>query len=62
MNIEKEELYKRLDERNKKLPEGAFKIPKENMDEYIKTFQPVEEDEYIEEIKSKTIGKWYNCT
>jgi len=61
MNIEKDELYKRLDERNKKLPEGAFKITKENMDEYIKTFQPVEEDEYIEGIKSKKIGKWHNC-
>jgi len=62
MNIEKDELYKRLDERNKELPEGAFRIPKENMDEYIKIFQPVEDDEYLEEIKRNTIGRWHNYT
>ena len=46
LDVSKEELYKRLDKRNKELPEGSFKIPKENMDEYIKMFQPVEPDEF----------------
>jgi hypothetical protein len=32
------------------------------MDEYIKVFQPVEQDELVEEIESKTIGAWHNFT
>ncbi|MDR2807465.1 MAG: ATP-binding protein [Spirochaetaceae bacterium] len=62
MDIPKEELYKRLEERNKELPEGVFTIPKEEMDKYIKIFQPVEEDELIEKANNRTLGKWHNCT
>jgi predicted kinase len=47
MDVPKEELYKRLDKRNNELPDGVFTIPKEKMDEYIKMFQPLEEDELI---------------
>jgi predicted kinase len=45
MEVSKEELYKRLEERNKNLPEDAFVIPKEYMDEYMKIFQPFEQEE-----------------
>ncbi|MGA8658641.1 MAG: ATP-binding protein [Chthoniobacterales bacterium] len=62
MDVPKEELYKRLDERNKELPEGVFEIPKEKMDEYIKIFQPVEQEELTENIENKIIGVWHNCT
>ena len=62
MDVPKDELYKRLDKRNKDLPEGAFTIPKEYMDEYIRIFQPVEHEELAEGIENKTIGVWHDCT
>jgi predicted kinase len=62
MDIPKEELYKRLEKRNKKLPEGAFIIPKEYMDEYMKIFQPFEQDELNENIENKIVGRWHNFT
>jgi predicted kinase len=47
MNVPYAELYRRLEERNKNLPEGAFKIPKAEMDRYITIFQPPAADELI---------------
>jgi predicted kinase len=47
MNTPIEELYKRLDIRNKQLSDGVFTIPKEKMDEYIKIFQPPQPEELI---------------
>jgi predicted kinase len=47
MNTPIEELYKRLDIRNKQLLDGIFTIPKEMMDEYIKVFQPPRPEELI---------------
>lgn len=44
MNISEEELFKRLNIRNKD-PKESFIIPKEKMEEYIKIFQPIEQDE-----------------
>ncbi|MBV9273366.1 MAG: ATP-binding protein [Verrucomicrobia bacterium] len=60
MDVSREELYERLDKRNKELPEGVFEIPREKMDEYIKKFQPVEQEELTENIDSKSIGVWHN--
>ena len=62
MDVSKEELFRRLEKRNNELSNEAFKIPKENMDEYIKIFQPVEETELTENVDRKIIGKWHNCT
>ena len=45
MDISKEELYKRLEKRNKELSEGSFWIPKEMMDEFIPKFEPPEQEE-----------------
>ncbi len=41
------ELYRRLEERNRNLPEGAFEIPKAEMDRFIAIFQPPDSDELI---------------
>ena len=49
MDISKEELYRRLEKRNKELPKGAFMIPKEKMDEYAPKFQPPGKEEMKEE-------------
>lgn len=45
MDVPYEELYRRLEERNSKLPEGTFTIPRSEMDRYITIFQPPESDE-----------------
>jgi hypothetical protein len=37
----------RLEERNRNLPEGAFEIPKAEMDRYITIFQPLTGDELV---------------
>jgi predicted kinase len=47
MDVPYTELYRRLEERNQNLPEGAFKIPKEEMDKFITIFQPPAADELI---------------
>ena len=47
MDVPYSELYKRLKERNKNLPEGVFKIPKTEMDRYINIFQPPTADELV---------------
>jgi predicted kinase len=47
MNVSTDELFKRLEKRNKELPEGVFYIPKKEMEEYIKVFQPPEQEELI---------------
>ena len=47
MNVPHSELYRRLEERNKNLPEGAVYIPKSEMDKYIPMFQPPTDDELI---------------
>ena len=39
MDVSIEELYKRLEKRNQELPDGAFTIPKEKMDEYVPKFE-----------------------
>lgn len=36
-----------FDERNRNLPEGAFEIPKAEMDRYITIFQPPTGDELV---------------
>ena len=47
MDVPYSELYSRLEERNQNLPEGAFKIPKEEMDRFITVFQPPDADELV---------------
>ena len=47
MDIPEDELYKRLEERNHELPEGVFTVPKEEMEKYIKLFQPPDKEELI---------------
>ncbi|MDL2205716.1 ATP-binding protein [Eubacteriales bacterium OttesenSCG-928-N13] len=47
MDVPYPELYRRLEARNRDLPEGVFQIPKEMMDEYVAIFQPPEPDELI---------------
>jgi hypothetical protein len=47
MDVPYSELYRRLEERNRNLPEGAFKIPKAEMDRYIPIFQPPTGDELV---------------
>ncbi|MCL2472925.1 MAG: ATP-binding protein [Treponema sp.] len=60
MDVPVGELYKRLEKRNNESSEAAFLIPKEKMDEYIKMFQPVEQDELQEAIEDKITGRWHN--
>jgi len=45
MDVPYGELYRRLEERNRNLPEGAFEIPKTEMDKYVTVFQPPTGDE-----------------
>jgi predicted kinase len=45
MDIDNEELFKRIENRNKELPEGVFEVSKEKMEEYMKIFQPVGDEE-----------------
>ena len=45
LEVEEEELFKRLEKRNKELSEEVFKIPMENMKKYIEIFEPVIEEE-----------------
>lgn len=45
MDVPYPELYRRLEERNRTLPEGVFAIPKEEMDGFIAVFQPPAADE-----------------
>jgi len=47
MDVSYTELYQRLEKRNQNLPEGAFNIPKEEMDKFITIFQPPTTDELI---------------
>jgi len=47
MDVVHSELYRRLEERNKNLPEGAIEIPKAEMDKYIAVFQPPDADELV---------------
>ncbi len=47
MDVPHAELYRRLEERNRHLPEGSFKIPKTEMDRYIPLFQPPDADELV---------------
>jgi predicted kinase len=39
MDVPAEELFERLEKRNKDLPQGVFKIPKSFMEKWIKQFQ-----------------------
>lgn len=48
MDVPMDELYRRLDERNKCQPRGVFVIPKQEMDKYIKIFEPPTPDEFID--------------
>jgi predicted kinase len=41
------ELYRRLEIRNRIRPEGAFVIPRAEMDKYVTIFQPPTEDELV---------------
>jgi len=47
MDVPYSELYRRLEERNRNLPKGAFEIPKAEMDRYITIFQPPTGDELV---------------
>jgi predicted kinase len=47
MDVPYSELYRRLEERNRNLPDGAFEIPKAEMDRYITIFQPPTGDELV---------------
>jgi len=47
MDVPYSELYRRLEERNRNLPEGVFEIPKAEMDRYITIFQPPTGDELV---------------
>jgi predicted kinase len=47
MDVPYTELYRRLEERNQNLPEGAFEIPKVEMDKFVSIFQPATADELI---------------
>jgi predicted kinase len=47
MDVPYSELYRRLEERNRNLPEGAFEIPKAEMDRYIPIFEPPTGDELV---------------
>jgi len=45
MDVPYNELYRRLEARNRNPPAGAFVIPREEMDKYIPRFQPPAPDE-----------------
>lgn len=45
MDVSRDELFRRLHERNRNPPPGAFVIPNEYMESYIRVFQPPGEDE-----------------
>lgn len=45
MDVSRTELYRRLEERNRTLPEGVYKIPTTEMDSYVAMFQPPTADE-----------------
>lgn len=47
MDVPYPELYRRLEERNRNLPEGTFAIPKAEMDQFITIFQPPDADEFV---------------
>jgi hypothetical protein len=47
MDVPYSELYRRLEERNRNLPEGTFEIPKAEMDKYVTIFQPPTGDELV---------------
>jgi hypothetical protein len=47
MDVPGSELYRRLEERNRNLPEGSFEIPKAEMDRYITIFQAPTGDELV---------------
>jgi len=47
MDVPYSELYRRLKNRNRNLPEGVFRIPIAYMDKYITMFQPPTEDELV---------------
>ena len=49
MNVPKDELFKRLEERNQNVFSDSFIIPKEYMEEYVKVFQPVDPEELLDE-------------
>ena len=46
LEISNDELFTRLEKRNRELPERAFMIPRHKMEEYIKMFQPPLQDEF----------------
>ena len=48
MDVPYSDLYRRLKERNQNLPEGAFHIPKAEMDGFIAVFEPPAADELME--------------
>ena len=50
MDVPYSELYRRFEGRNRNLPEGAFEIPKTEMDRYITIFQPPTGDELVKEL------------
>ena len=45
MDVPVNELYKRLEKRNKNAADRTIIIPKEKMDDYIKVFEPPDKDE-----------------
>ncbi len=45
MDVPREELFRRLDIRNAQQPEGAFVIPRGEMEKYMQIFQPPEPGE-----------------
>lgn len=47
MDVPYSELYRRLEIRNRTPTEGAFVIPKAEMDRYVAVFQPPTEDEFV---------------
>ena len=47
MDVPEDDLYKRLEQRNSELPDEVFTIPKEEMEEYIKLFQPPDKEELL---------------
>jgi predicted kinase len=47
MDVPHPELYRRLEMRNRTPPEGAFVIPRTEMDKYVAIFQPPTEDELV---------------
>jgi hypothetical protein len=47
MDVPYSELHRRLEGLNRNLPEGAFEIPKAEMDRYITIFQTPTGDELV---------------